>query len=392
MITIPTISQLYTSIINDIQAQYNITIPFFGKNILRVIAGVQAAKLKLLYLVAGSLQKNIAPDTADPEASGGTLERFGRLKLGRNPFPAVAGFYEVIVTGDIGATIPAGTVFKSDDETSNPGYLFILDVAFTMASQTETIDLRALTPGQISQLQPGDTLTSTAPLNNINDQVEVYAEIVEPFDAEDIEDYRDKVVAAYRLEAQGGAGTDYRLWAQDAQGVLRVYPYAKNGFPNEIELFVEATVTDSIDGKGTPSAGLLADVEDVVEFNPDDTIPLLERGRRPITVFNIDFLPITALDVDITINGFVGLTVEKQANITAALENLIKNIRPFAANADIIENQNDVLDVNKIIGAIISVYPGAVFTSVQLEVNSVIVSTYTFTFGDIPYFNSINFA
>lgn len=392
MITIPTLNQLYNSIINDIQTQYNITIPFFGKNILRVIASVQAAKLKILYLVAGSLQKNIAPDTADPESSGGTLERFGRLKLGRNPFPAVAGVYEVIVTGNIGAVIPASTTFKSDDDSSNPEYLFILNAAFTMTAVSETIELRALTPGQESQLQSGDTLTATQPLNNIDDQVEVYAETIEPFDAEDIEDYRDKVVAAYRLEAQGGAGTDYRLWSQDAQGVLRVYPFAKTGFPNEISLYVEATVADSIDSKGTPSASLLSDVEDVVEFNPDDTIPLLERGRRPITVFNIDFLPITPLDVDITINGYVGLTSEIQAAIQSALENLITDIRPFVADADIIENKNDILDTNKIIGAIISVYPGAVFTSIQLEVNSVVVSTYTFTFDEIPYFNSLTFA
>src|SRR5690349_13978165 len=98
MISIPTTNQLYEDILADLEAEYGQSIPLFGKIFLRAFAGVQAAKLKLLYLSIANLQKNIFIDTADPEASGGTLERFGRIKLGRNPFPATAGQYEIQVT------------------------------------------------------------------------------------------------------------------------------------------------------------------------------------------------------------------------------------------------------------------------------------------------------
>lgn len=83
-VQIPTTQELYTSIKSDLETELNINIPVFGKIFLRALAAVQAAKLKLYYLAIASVQKNIFPDTADPESIGGTLERFGIVKLGRN--------------------------------------------------------------------------------------------------------------------------------------------------------------------------------------------------------------------------------------------------------------------------------------------------------------------
>src|SRR5690606_24230951 len=102
--------------------------------------------------------------------------------------------------------------------------------------------------------------------------------------AEAVETYRAAVVSSFRLEPQGGSPSDYRLWAQDAQGVARVYPYFENATPNGVKIFVEATEADSTDGKGTPGALILADVGNVIDENPDTTLQTFERGRRPINV------------------------------------------------------------------------------------------------------------
>ncbi len=120
MITIPTLSQLISDVRTDLESKFGDSIPLVGKIFLNALAAVQGGKLKLYYLVIGSLQKNIFVDTADPEATGGTLERFGRVKLGRNPFPATAGSYVVEVTGTVGAVILAGTTFRSNDDSTNP--------------------------------------------------------------------------------------------------------------------------------------------------------------------------------------------------------------------------------------------------------------------------------
>jgi uncharacterized phage protein gp47/JayE len=392
MIAIPTLQQLYNGIITNLESEYGLTISVVGKVALRAVAAVQAAKLKLYYLVIGNLQKNIFVDTADSESIGGTLERFGRVKLGRNPFPAVAGVYVLQVTGTIGGVVKAGTVFKSDDSSLHPGMLYILDAEYILVSATDSITVRALTAGTASKLNAADTLTATAPIALVNSAAQVLSETTQPLDSEDLEAYRTAIINSYRLEAQGGSDTDYRLWAQDAQGVAVVYPYAKSGVDNELNLFVEATVVDSTDGKGTPSAQTLLDVEAVIEMSPDTSLDLLDRGRRPLGIFMINYLPVTIKEIDIVITGAVDFTPAIKAALLIALTDAINATRPFVAGADVLANKNDYIDLNKLIGIIVLSNPGAIFTSVAFDVDSVPLSTYTFIDGNIPYLNSVTYA
>ena len=389
---IPTLQELYTAQIAALEAEFEDTLPVFGKVFLRALAMVQAAKLKLFYLHLGSVQKNVFVDTADREAAGGTLERFGRAKLKRNPFTAVAGQYEVEVTGDVGAVIPSQTTFKSNDDSAAPGKLFILDSEKVLTSTTDTIIIRALEAGPTSQLSPNDFLTATSPIALVEGLVQVLSETVEPLEEEDIEDYRAKALAAYQLEPQGGAGGDYRIWTASVQGLARVYPYAKSSASAEVNLYVEAEVDDSTDGKGTPSAGMLTDVEAVVELDPDISKPIDERGRRPLGVFQVHYLAVTPLDVDIDIAGFVGLTPEIQTKILEALTEKINLIRPFISSTDVLELKNDILDTNSIIAAILNARPGSVFGTITLTVNASAVPTYTFSDGEIPWLNSVTYS
>ena len=391
MQAIPTFTELYNDVLSDLETQYGISIPVFGKNFLRVLSIVQAAKLKLFYLSIANIQKNIFVDTAEPEEIGGTLERFGRVKLNRNPFPAKAGTYILDITGGIGAVIPAQTTFKSDDTAQNPGKLFILDNAYTLVSSNDTITVRSLETGIETKLAVGDTLTATAPIALVDKTATVAAETIEPSAAETIEDYRTKALDAYRLEPQGGAATDYRLWAADAQGVKQSYAYAKTGTEYQINLYVEATTADSTDGKGTPSALLLTEVEEVVEFDPDDTRPAYERGRRPLQAI-INFLPVTIREVDIIINGLTGRNTDIETLIIDSLTEEINKVRPFVAACDVLSEKNDILDTNKIIATILSARPGSIFGAINLSVDSTAYNSYTFINGDIPHVNSISFA
>lgn len=391
MTTIPTLQDLYNEIKSDLETSLDFTFPIFGKLFIIGIAAVQSAKLKLLYLAIALVQKNVAPDTADSESIGGTLERFGRIKLNRNPFEAKQGQYTATVTGTTGSVIKAQTTFKSNDDSSSPSKLFVLDNNYTLPGSTGSITLRALEAGLESKLIIGDKLTATAPISGVEKTATISAETIAPLAGETIEDYREKVIQAYRLEPQGGAGTDYRLWSYDVQGVKQVYPYAKSGVSNEIELWVEATIADSTDGKGTPTTAILNEVEDVVEFDPDTTQPTTERGRRPLGVFLIHFLPIEVKEVEIDISGFVGSTPAIEASITSAIEAEINKIRPFVASSDILENKNDILDINKIITVILTAKPGSIFGAITLKVDGTAVSSYTFIKGNIPHLDTVNF-
>jgi uncharacterized phage protein gp47/JayE len=385
MIAIPTLNELYTQILADLQAETSTTIPVFGKSYLRAQAAVQAAKLKIFYVALSFVQKNTLPDTADSFELGGTLQRWGLIKLGRLPFAATQGTYTVTVTGSIGATIAAQTIFKSKDSASSPSKLFILDNAKTLSATTDTMDLRALEAGLESKLIVGDLLDSTVPLINVNKTVTVSAEAIEPRAAETIEQYRTEVIQAFRTEPQGGAGIDYRQWSNGVQGVRQSYPYATTGAPNEVSVYVEATVADSTDGKGTPTSQLIDDVGDAIELNPNTSLPIFQRGRRPLGVFEVNVLPIDPLDVEVDIQGYQDLDATKQATITAAVTNYINAIRPFVVSCDLISERNDVISRFGIISVISQAVPGSVFNDVVLSVDGTPTASFQFTLDKIPY-------
>lgn len=386
MIQIPSTVDIYEDLIASIEAKYSTTLPESGKLFLRTYAQVMAAELKLFYIAVGNVQKNIFCDTADPASMGGTLERFGQVKIQRNPFPATAGVYTAQVTGETGAVIPANTIFKSDDDSLNPGFLFALDEEYTLDG-TNIITVRALTVGLDAQLAVGNTLTETAPIPLVESGITILTETTEPLAAEEIEEYREKVIDAYRLEPQGGAGADYRLWAADVQGVEQSYPFASSGNNNEVDLFIEATIADSTDGKGTPPAAMIDEVRESIED------PTVDRpSRYPLAVFDINYYAVTPKNVTINIADFVGITAEIQAAILAALTLKLSTIRPYVGSIDPLTEKNDILDINNIIATILEANPGSTFGSVTMTVASLTYLAYTFQYGEIPYLLSVTYS
>lgn len=386
MTTIPTIQELYNNIISDINTEYGTDIPEEGKAFLRALAATQAASLKLYYLATADVQKNIWPDTADPVEVGGTLQRFGLVKLDRYPYPATAGVYTATVTGTTGAVIPALTQFKSDDTSLNPSYLFILDSAYTMPSGMGTISIRALTAGRESLLDIGNTLTATAPILNVNSQITIATISTDPVNAETIEEYRAKVIQAYRLTPQGGAVSDYILWGLDASGTRKIYPYVSSAENNELNVYVEALPADSTDGHGTPTPTILTDVEADIEADPVSGI-----GRRPLGTFLVNVLPIDALAVDITIDSGGTITPAQETTVMQALEEDVYLIRPFIAGADDEANRKDTISEFGIGNVVIQAIGGVVISSILLVVDGDPVGSYQFDNGEIPYINSVTF-
>ena len=386
MTTLPTIQELYESFVTDIETEFGVVIPDEGKSFLRALAAVEAAKLKLFYLALGNLQKNIWVDTADPVAVGGTLERFGYTKLQRYPNPATEGVYLCTATGTAGAVIPALTQFKSDDDSTSAGYLFILDTAYTMTGTSDNITLRALTAGRESVLEVGDTLTSVSPIVNVNSQVVVSVITTDPVNAETIEEYRAKAIQAYQLNPQGGAPADYRLWGLDAAGTRQIYPYASSGNANEIDVFVEALPADSIGGNGTPTPTILADVEADIEADPDTGV-----GRRPLGVFAVNVQSVVVKNVTITINSGGTFTPTQEGLITQALTDAMYDIRPFIAGIDAVADRNDTLSTFGIGSVVVATVGGVVISSITMTVGGTPYTSYNFDNGEIPYLTTVTY-
>lgn len=379
MINIPSKATLYSRILTALQTTFGITIPAWGQNFLRALALVFSGEFKLFYLGLGSLEKNMFIDQSDAEM---TL-RYGYVKLGRYPFPATQGVYDVTVTGSVGATIPGQTTFISNDSSQNPGKLYILDSAYTLVSSPDTITLRALTAGVGARLTIGDTLTSTAPIINVNALAAVSSEDNIPNDAETLEQYRAKGLASYRLLPSGDNAISYREEGSlNVSGVQQIYPYAYSGHANEINLFIEAIAADSTDGKGTPTSTIIDDVTAAVETN------------RPLGVFLVHYLPIVLVRVDVNINmtGYAVFTADQQALILASITQELFNTRPFVAAADTIASRKDRIG-NFVLGpAIAGAVPGLPFGAVTFKINTVTQTDYTLGQGEIPWLNAVTYA
>jgi len=386
---IPTIVELEQRISNDIKNKFNLSSNVL-KKVFKALSIVFAALFKLLYYFLSDVQNNVFPDTADSESVGGTLERQGRIYLGRNPFPASSGVFNLSVTGNAGAVIRSGLTFKSNDDSRNPGQLYVTDTEYTLTGTDDIIEARSLGGGADFVLNNGDNLTITEPVLGINQTVTVDETTTQPTAAEDLEVYRQLVIDAIQLEPQGGAKTDYRLWASDAQGVRKVYPYVRNGSAGLVDVYVEATPIDSTDGNGTPSGGLLTEVAAVIEFDPDETRPLNDRGRRPMTAI-VTVLPIDIVPVDVFVTGLDIDTVAIQSAIKSNLTADLYKVRPFIGGADLQRNKNDILYSARLQSVITNVLDnGNYFIGFDMQVDGNSVSSYLFDLGNIPYLRNVS--
>ena len=385
---IPTINELYLSIQSDIKARFGLS-SLVGKVVFNAFAAVQAAKLWIVYVTLKFVYKNIYPDTADPASLGGTLERFGMVKLNRLPFAATAGIYQMKVTGSTGAVVKAGTIWRSTESSTSPGKMFTNDDEYILPADIDMIEIRALDVGMDSSLNPNDQLQITSPLIGIDNYGYVNSIIQAPTDAEDVETYRAKIIESYQIEPQGGSGADYREWASDAHGVRKVYPYVRDGAAGELDIYVEANPADSTDGHGTPSQAILDEVESVINYNPDSSLPDWQRGRKPLGVYDTHTISIILNQVDVEIYGLTDSSFI--TDITNAIEEYLFDIRPFVdavdnpslRNSDIIYLSDLFAIVKSIIGNDNS------FTNIILLVNGDEYSYYRLLKGNIPYLNSV---
>lgn len=388
---IPKLTELYVTISNDFKSKLGLSQDFL-KKVLSAFTAVISAQVYLIYLHLSDIQDNVFPDNADVEANGGTLERQGRIWIGRNPLPATVGVFEISVIGVAGSVLRSGITFKSNEATLNPGQMFISDSEYTLTGSGDVIEIRSLGAGADFGLDVDDNLTITEPVIGVNQTVTITEIITAPRASEDIEVYRQIIIDSRQQEPQGGAKTDYRKWAADVQGVRKVYPYVKNDNAGVVQVFVEATVADSNDSHGTPPQSILDDVADVIEFDPDETEELNDRGRRPIQAIP-EVLAISLIPVDVTITGLSDSAAGVRATIESNLVNYLEDVRPFIAGADLLRNKNDVLYSARLQSVATDVLESAnFFTGFEMFVNGVSTLSYTFNLGNIPYLRDVTYS
>lgn len=397
MVTPPTLAELFSAVSADFKNRFSISSEDDLKRVLMALAASNSGMLKLFYLALMDVQKNVWPDTADSESIGGTLERYGRLKLGRDPYPATQGEYTLEITGSIGATVPSGTQFKSSSESTHPNSLFTSTESLTLTSTTGYISVLANNSGTDYELAVDDVLFTVNPITNITSRVTVYSVDIVPSDNEDIELYRELVMQSFRLEPNGGSASDYVFWALDVDGIRTVYPFTLAGSSGVGVIYAEATVDASTDEHGTPSQALMdalwkSDKTGVFELDPDTTQSIYNRGRRQLGLSDLNILPVTPIPVVVTITGLKVQTDSEKASILSKITDTLYTKRPYVAGVGDINSRNDTLYLSDIIIAISkAVEVGNTYDSVDVTCNGLSLP-FQFLNGNIPYISSVVYA
>jgi len=390
MADIPTILTIYNRLSNDLRNRLDLSDSDL-KKVLDAFSIAISGEIKLLYLFLSDVQNEIYPDTANTSENGGTLDRQGLIYLNRIRRPSTSGVFEISVNGEAGSVLRTGLTFKSNDDALNPGQVYILDQEYTLTGSNDVVSIRSLSGGSEVLLENNDALTITEPVIGVEQTVNISSILEQPLSEESVEEFRNDILLNRQLEPQGGARTDYRLWASDAQGVRFVYPYLKDGNAGTVQIYVEATKEDSVDGLGTPSQEILDSVRDVVEFDPDISLSTNERGRRPLQA-TIELLPIRLNPIDITITGLQDSSQSIRDSLEPNIIEFLSKIRPYIAGADLARNKNDILYAARVQSVVTDILDNSnFFVNFEMSINGVGQNSFLFSRENIPYLRSITF-
>jgi uncharacterized phage protein gp47/JayE len=375
MTTLPTTTQIYNNLINNLTTQLGITDPLVSKTFLVPFCTALAASLSSLYKVAGQTQADVWPDTCDDDV----LLRFGYSILGRYPYAAVQGQYTIKVSGTTGTTIPVGTVWVANNNAACPGQLFTNDSAYTLPGTLGTMTIRAMVGGLVSRFAIGDTCNLTAPIINIGTTATVLTETVTPVDAETLTAYRAKILEKIQAPSGSWNAADYRTNGLTVAGVRQIYAYTNVSTANEVDVYVEGTTYGAIP---SASPSIVSEVQAVID-------PLAPLGVHSI---NYATSATDLIEVTVIAGSFPPFTSAQQTLVTTAVRDFINTVRPFIAGADNIATRNDIMSAYNLYPVISGAVPGFGFSGLTFTVNGTAATTYQAIFGNIPYCSTVNFA
>jgi len=258
------------------------------------------AHLTLRYLDWLALQ--LLPDTAETE----WLDRHGDIWLvnadgsvGRKVASLASGSAEIY--GTEGVVIPAAT------QLSNGAVLFETLEEVTIGSVSVLVNIRAIEPGIVGNLEPGTYLEFVASISGADNAL--VATLSGGANEETDNQLRQRILQRIQNPPMGGAQADYVTWALSIPGVTRAWAAPEQGPGTMTVRFLMDDLR--ADDNGWPQP---ADVQMVDEYI--DTV-------RPVTVKDCYVLPPIKQFIDIEIADLVPSTAEVAGAIEQSILDML---------------------------------------------------------------------
>ena len=315
--------EYYDQLIGDLESRDPVaaTSPAV-KDIFAAVAAAAEADSNYVDWKAAQLQ----PETAEEAGLAVLAERKGIERYAASFASGTAS-----INGEAGYSILAEVQLQSAS-----GIIYISTAA---ASVGDELTIQAYEPGSASNLAVGTELTPLEPIAGINSVA--VASIESGTDQEPLEEWRQRVIEAYRDDQRIGTVEDYYYWAsQSPSGVAGAYAYDATPEAGYIRLY--AYSDDPI--SPAVSSEQLASLETHIEDN------------RPAGVI-VQYLSVTAQSVSVIISG-----VYSQDDRAAIAEQLDATILALRQSQ---EHELTVNAIHEVITSVTSSYELAEPTSSQ---------------------------
>ena len=380
-----TVDDVYNLLIQAFQEKFNNRLRLLPKCFIVILSKILASLFIIPYKLIGWFYLQLFPDTASYKPvniMGNEIRPL--IKLGnqfgvKEPMSGQPweGTIRVNVVNE-NMAVNAGTQLKSDDT----GLMYITKITITTEGESILIPVYCTQAGISGNLNVGDELKFVSPLSSV-EQTGIVEEITKTgTDDETEEHYRSRVINRYSTQPQGGAASDYRIWAFDVPGVLQTYPYNDEDSPGGIIIYVAGT--QDIYPNRIPGRELCIAVGEACTYDPDTGI----QTRKPLTaVLDPDdnktyrnIKPVSIVYVNVYITDISGVDdADFASSFKTVLENYLLDREPYIRGLSDDNNKKNLIQTNTLIALANSVAVSykAQFGSVIMQINNQTVSNYT---------------
>lgn len=355
-LAVPTIEEINTNIVAQLESSLSQTIPLLPKAFTRVLAKALAAVFILIYKYAGFIFLQIFVEFAqnkDTIINGrvvNPLVAWGELiGVGK---PAAAVQSELVISVNVitqtGALAAGLQVLRTET-----GVLYLTKSAVALDASMISMTIVASSDeaggdgsGAQGNLADGDVVSFANPIAQIERDAVVASIAVTGANAESTDNYRKRIIGKFQARPQGGAYADYREWATEVTGIINAYPFTSHSdippdavvsLPGEVDVYIEATEESSGSPDGIPTGTQLQEARDSIELDENG-----KANRRPATAA-VNVLPIIRTAFDVTIKGLDVLDeASTQDSIKIGLEQHLRTRESFIVGLSVLPRNDRV--------------------------------------------------
>ena len=280
----PTAEEIVQDLRASVQAEVFGTDPWIWPNNLVPVLKAFAQALRAGYLRLEFIHEQAFVTTARHDYLDWHGIQAGGLS--RNPATFASGTVEAAAV--LGTTIIDGAqLYRSD------GQLYTVVGTTTATEPTMYVDVRAVETGELGNTDPGATLAPITPIAGVTGGFVVDADgIIGGAQGESDESFRQRILFRKQNPPHGGSPAEYIEWAQQKQGVTRVFVQRATPVPGAVTIYF---MMDNI-GTGIPSAADVTELQNILDtLAPADAEVIVAAPTPvPVNVTVADLTPPTA--------------------------------------------------------------------------------------------------